>query len=452
MGSDFGDRFARPALVAAVAVQAYFLMAGQASAVPAYAQQTGEPCATCHVGGFGPQLTLAGRKFKENGYTTRKAGLGFTPPISAMAVASYVNTQKDQAEPPAPHYSTNNNVTLDEASIFIAGGIGDHFGGFSQFTYDGVGRAFGWDNLDLRAVDHMTLGGSDVLVGLTVNNNPAIEDPWNTLPSWGFPYTDSDLAPGPASATLFDGGYEQAVLGTTAYAVWGNGLYTEAGFYFTPGHHFLSALGADEGAGPISGVAPYVRVAYEKDYGDSNWEIGAFGFFPSLSPDGDTSTGQTDSYRDIGFDASYQLQDSENSYYTINARYTHEDQDLNATHLLGGSTNASDTLNDFRLDASYYWHNLVGASVQLFTTTGSSDALLYGDNRTLAPDSDGVTFQLDFTPWGDGSSPFGDRFNVRVGLQYTMYGKFDGASTNFDGLGGNASDNNTLRLFLWTAL
>jgi hypothetical protein len=427
-------------------------MAGRAWAVPAYAQQTGEHCNTCHVGGFGPQLTAAGRKFKEDGYTERKAGLGFTPPLSAMAIASYVNTEQNQPAPPAPHYSTNNNITLDEAGIFLAGGIGDHFGGFAQFTYDGVGRAFSWDNLDLRAVDHVTIDGSDVLVGLTVNNNPAIEDPWNTLPAWGFPYTDSDLAPAPATATLFDGAYGQASLGTTAYARWANGIYTEAGFYFTPGNNFLSAMGADEGPGPIRGVAPYVRVAYEKDTGDTNWEIGTFGFFPNLRPDGDGSTGQDDSYRDFGIDASYQLQDDDSSYYTLNARYTREDQDLNATHLLGGSANASDSLDDFRLDASYYWHDKVGATVQLFTTTGSRDALLYGDNRTFTPDSNGVQFQIDFTPWGDGSSPLGDRFNVRVGAQYTLYGKFDGAGTNYDGLGHNASDNNTFRIFTWLAL
>jgi hypothetical protein len=41
---------------------------------------------------------------------------------------------------------------------------------------------------------------------------------------------------------------------------------------------------------------------------------------------------------------------------------------------------------------------------------------------------------------------------VRVGLQYTIYDKFDGASSNYDGTGRNASDNNTLYLFLWAAI
>src|ERR1041385_8229443 len=90
------------------------------AAVPAFAVQTGQPCKTCHIGAFGPQLTPFGRNFKLNGYTLR-AGDSFTVPVSAMAVASYVHTQKDQPEPPADHFGTNDNTALDEASIFLAG-------------------------------------------------------------------------------------------------------------------------------------------------------------------------------------------------------------------------------------------------------------------------------------------------------------------------------------------
>jgi hypothetical protein len=37
-------------------------------------------------------------------------------------------------------------------------------------------------------------------------------------------------------------------------------------------------------------------------------------------------------------------------------------------------------------------------------------------------------------------------------LPYTLYDKFDGASSNYDGSGRNASDNNTLYFFIWTAI
>ena len=41
----------------------------RAVALPSFAQQTGQPCVTCHVGAFGPQLTPFGRALKLGGYT-----------------------------------------------------------------------------------------------------------------------------------------------------------------------------------------------------------------------------------------------------------------------------------------------------------------------------------------------------------------------------------------------
>jgi hypothetical protein len=85
--------------------------------------------------------------------------------------------------------------------------------------------------------------------------------------------------------------------------------------------------------------------------------------------------------------------------------------------------------------------------VPVFDTFGPANAELYRDNRTLKPDLSGVTLQLDGTPWGEGKSQLGRRFNIPVGVQYTLYSRFNGAGKNFDGAGGNSSDNNTLRVF-----
>ncbi|HJP67987.1 MAG TPA: hypothetical protein VJ846_03710, partial [Sphingomicrobium sp.] len=168
-----------------------------AQAVPAFAQQTGRNCAACHVGGYGPELTQFGREFKLDGYTLRMHG---SVPLSAMAVASWTHTRKDQVPPPE-HLNANNNLVLDQASLFVAGGIGEHFGGFAQLvTYDGVGRAFSWDNIDLRAVTNAKIFGADSVLGLTLNNNPTVQDPWNTLPAWGFPFTDTAVSSTPSAA------------------------------------------------------------------------------------------------------------------------------------------------------------------------------------------------------------------------------------------------------------
>ena len=40
---------------------------------------------------------------------------------------------------------------------------------------------------------------------------------------------------------------------------------------------------------------------------------------------------------------------------------------------------------------------------------------------------------------------------VRIGAQYTFYTRFNGASSNYDGFGRNARDNNSLFLYLWAA-
>src|SRR5665213_4192854 len=107
-----------PRLVAAAlaATVASGFLAGRAAAVPAFAEQTGQACASCHVGGFGPQLTPFGRAFKLGGYTLRTKG---NVPLSAMAVASFTATRRAQAAPPANGFSTNDNLALDQASIFL---------------------------------------------------------------------------------------------------------------------------------------------------------------------------------------------------------------------------------------------------------------------------------------------------------------------------------------------
>ena len=59
-------------------------------------------------------------------------------------------------QPPAaadqitPHYNSNNNFALDQISAFLGGGIGEHTGGFVQFTYSDIPNASHLDNTDLR--------------------------------------------------------------------------------------------------------------------------------------------------------------------------------------------------------------------------------------------------------------------------------------------------------------
>lgn len=442
----------RKALAFLLAFAAAMFVASRAAAVPAFAVQTGEPCQMCHVGGFGPQLTALGRQFKLQGYTLRTNK--FNIPFSAMAVASYINTAKAQEPPPAPHYSGNDNLTLDQFSIFFAGGFGQHFGAFVQTTYDGVARAWHWDNLDLRATTTLKIKGVDTLLGLSVNNSPTVQDPWNTLPAWGFPYTTSSLAPGPSASPLLNGSLAQTTLGVTGYAWINSAFYVEAGGYGSPGATSLRRLGVDPTSpGAIRGTAPYGRFAYQRDIGPGTLELGVFGMRTEIYPGLDRSTGFTDRYTDLGVDGSYIATLGSGDVVTVNTRYLHERQRLDATCALAEADVgcAGVNLNDARVDASYYWRNKIGGTIAVFNTSGSANPIAYAANRTFKPDSTGVTFQIDGTPFGGTDTPLGRRFNIRIGAQYTAYTEFNGATHDYDGLGHNAGDNNTFRVFAWVA-
>ena len=446
---------------AAAALLLLGLGAFPALAVPSFAVQTGQPCQACHVGGFGPQLTPFGRAFKIRGYTMRTNS--FNVPLSAMAMASYVNTAKSQS-PPAPGFATNDNFAVDQISLFVAGALGSHLGAFIQTTYDGVAHAFHWDNLDVRAVTDVQVKSVDVVLGASLNNAPTVQDAWNTTPAWGFPYTTSALAPTPSASPLLNGALAQTSLGLTGYAWINSEFYLEAGGYGSPGATSLTRLGVDPTSpGSIKGVAPYARLAFQHDLGGGTAEVGLFGMQADIYPGLDRSLGLSDGYADIGLDGSYiRTVRGGADTVTVDGRYVHEQQTLNYTcaqaaldpGAVGFSCPRHVGLDDVRLDASYYWRNQIGGTVALFDTAGSTSPYLYnylGGQRLARPDSTGVTLQLDATPFGGSGSPLGPRVNLRVGVQYTLYTAFNGAGTNYDGAGAKASDNNAFRIFTWLA-
>src|SRR5664279_2620697 len=93
-------------LAAAIVVAGVLIKAPDALAMPSFARQTGQPCATCHTA-F-PQLTPYGRRFKLGGYTMG-GGLTFeeAPPIAAMLVPSFTHTARNQDTPPVSGTHTN---------------------------------------------------------------------------------------------------------------------------------------------------------------------------------------------------------------------------------------------------------------------------------------------------------------------------------------------------------
>lgn len=216
-----------------------------AHAVPAFAQQTGEPCTACHIGAFGPQLTPYGRAFKIGGYTQGGGqGPAANIPLAAMAIGSFTHTNAAQPSPPAANFGENNNLALDQISVFLAGRATPWAGGFIQGTYDGIGRAFLLDNTDLRPFTTVfEMQDANLRVGVSVNNNPTVQDPYNSSFAWGYPFVSSGLAPTPAAQPALASALVTNSIGVTAYGWYNQHLYVEAGGYETMGPTLLKVTG-----------------------------------------------------------------------------------------------------------------------------------------------------------------------------------------------------------------
>jgi len=444
------QRTLRVTLIAAITTTAAVILQQPANAVPSYARQTGQQCAACH-NGF-PELTPYGRLFKLNGFVFG-GGQSDLPPFAFMVIPSFTHTDSDQPGGAAPHYGVNNNFAIPQsASVFYGGAIAPSLGigTFTQVTFDAVNRNFTWDNTDIRYAKSTTLGGETVF-GLSVNNNPTVTDLWNSTPAWGYPFLASELAPTQSTSTMIEGGFAQQVLGMNAYAFWNRLVYAEFGAYTTLTKAMDSALGVNPtGTDSIKGLAPYWRVAVQPQWGPNSFEFGTFGMAASINPGRVTGFG-TDHKTDIGFDAQYQYLADVNSV-SLQASWIVENQTLTASQALGNSTNSNDHLHSLHVKASYYYDQTYGGTVGFFRTDGTSDPLLYGATSTMnSPNTTGWSAELDYMPFNHGGPSFWPWLNMKVGVQYILYTKFDGAAHNFDGTGRNAANNNTLFLFDWIA-
>ena len=415
-----------------------------ALALPLYARQTGLACASCHTA-F-PQLTPFGRRFKLGGYTLG-GGKSSLPPFAVMLQPTFTHTAAPQPGGAAPHFGPNDNFALQQASLFTGGRITDHIGAFVQGTYDGVTRRFGWDNTDVRYTNSLKLKGHDLLWGLTLNNNPSVQDVWNTTPAWRFPFISPTLSPTPAAATFIEQTFAQRVVGAGAYGFLDDRLYFElSGYHSVPKgtEQVLGVQTANES--PIDGVAPYWRVALERDFGKNAVELGTFGLAGTVHPLRMEAAG-TDSFADAGVDAQYQWI-SDRREVTLRASWIHEDHDLGASRALGLADRAHDTLRSFHTSLSYSFGNTWSLTGGWFSLNGTRDAALY-NTANGSPDTSGWIAEIAYLPFMHGGPKFWPWLNARIGLQYTRYDTFNGARLNFDGLGRNAGGNNTLLLYTW---
>lgn len=432
-----------------ITLMVVIIMTDTSWAIPSFARQTNLPCSSCHT--IFPELTPFGRLFKLNGYTMVgiatvqvrdtsddvELNLLSISPLSAMIQASY--TYKTNAE----SGTQNDIVSLpQQMSLFLGGQIAPKIGAFVQITYDDQGATFGMDNMDLRYANQTEFDNKSLIYGVTLNNNPTVQDVWNSTPAWGFPYTSSAVTLSPMTATLIEDGLGQNVAGLGAYAFWNNLIYAEASLYRSAqqgGAHPPD----NSSTGIIKALAPYWRLALQKQFNDQYVELGTFGMSTQMYTAG--VSGLTDRYTDVGFDLNYERPFGDNDL-TVHTTYINEKRSLDGTFDASGSASNSLSLNSFKVVGNYYLHQQIGFSFGYFDMSGDGDPILYApgavDGSAMgSPNSNGFIAQFEYLPW----------YNTKFGIQYVGYSKFNGAGTNYDGAGRNASDNNSIYVYSWIA-
>jgi hypothetical protein len=423
---------------------ALFMVAplSKVKALPSYARQTQMSCTACHTS-F-PELNNFGRQFKLNGYTmttmptidaqgsdttkpsTSKLKLLSTLPLSVMLQSSFTHISKDVAG------TQNNSVAFpQQLSMFFAGQITPHIGSFIQMTYaDG---AFGMDNADVRYANTVNIGSKSLLYGLSLNNNPTVQDVWNTSPAWRYPSASSASAPTPAKSTILENLGTQ-VAGLGAYTLINNLVFAEISGYRS----------AQQGAGAnpatyidtlvIKRIAPYWRFALQHQWSSDYLELGTFGIASNHFQNG--ITGNMSKFVDMGVDLQFEHIMSF-GYFSLHAALINEKESREVTDTAQNTSKLSLSFNSFKVDANLYLKNGLGATVGYFNNTGTEDVKV--QSLTNKPNSSGFISQLELL----------SMYNTKFAVQYVSYQKFDGSKTNYDGAGRNAAHNNAIYLLAW---
>ena len=487
--------FKKKKLIVALAAVGGMALSSSAWALPSFARQTGWSCAACHTSY--PQLTPMGRMFKLLGFTTTnlqrqqklQAKFGNSVGVlisrvsqfSIFLQASATNVAGGQAvfgTSGNPGASPNNNVQFpQQVSLFYAGEVTPHIGSFLHITYSGGGShsgngGFNFDDSSIVWTHPWKFGTNNLLVtGVAVNNTPTAMDLWNTTPDWQAPFFMSDYSasthvPQPFIVNSAGAGYPLAGLGAYAADIFGpnkaNWLYADADVYTNAQGTQANPVGgfANFNGGPsgrLSGAAPYVRLAYQHDWGNWNWEVGAYGMWSSVYDNSVDnilykSGGPIDTLDDYDLDTQLQwLNINDNNNLTVRASWINEQQHFGAGNT--SSSLSSGNLNSFNLNATYWYHDRYALQGGYRNVWGSANRILYGANPNAAsynanysytgsPDTSDEWIEASYLPW----------WNTRFSLRYVVYNKFRGVgapSTSASRYG--ASSYNTLELLAWIA-
>jgi hypothetical protein len=414
----------------------------QVEAVPSYARQTGLACSGCHYAP--PELNPAGRRFKLTGYVDKadetkvittdggkkRAALDL---LSSLPLSVMLETSFTSVKSPLPTSQNGNFELPQDISLFLSGAWTSNIGSFLQVTYDTQDDHFTSDNTDIRYANKTKLVGRELVYGLDLNNNPTVEDLWNSTPAWGFPWIVSDFAPTPAASPIINGGLAQDVAGFGGFAMWDSHIYLDAALYRSEHVGGPQPTPGDGSSNNIRGVAPYWRLAFQELTGKTQYEVGTYGMH--VRNTAFTGPGPQDEYTDVAFDTQIDRTLFRTDVLSFRGTFIHENSDLLASGF------GSNHLNTLMANAEYHIGNKYTGTLGYFNTGGTVNSGLYGAapmSGSANGDPRGAGYLLNFSYW-----PWQ---NLQLGAQYTGYTRFNGGTTNYDGSGRNANSNNTVYL------
>ena len=435
-----------------IGVTALWLSAAPAFAIPSFARQTGMACSTCHT--VIPSLTVFGRQFKLRGYTLGgnldDKSFPYNLPLAiGVQIANTSIKDPDKGADAAEDFPRADKTIVQQVAVYYGGRIAGNVGAMLQYNWDGIERKWGAEMGDIRYADSVTANGKDLLYGVSMSNSPAVQDLWNTSPMWSFPHLDN-AGIMPMVTSLLDMTLANQVGGVALYGFYDSQYYGEVGFFHNGKKGVFRPLNwGDELTTAVKGNAPHLRLAWEKNWESNSLEIGMHALRANIYPDPDNQSGPTDRFTDLVLDGQYQ-HDGGGHLYSVHAFYSHEKRDWRASFPGAMASNASDNLNTLRLSAHYWYQRKIGGGIGLFDYRGERDMLKYAmggmpsalGNATGSPDTRGWMAEVDWLP-------LRNEQNLKLGLRYTAYTKFNGASDNYNGFGRNAADNNSVFAYLW---
>jgi hypothetical protein len=191
---------------------------------------------------------------------------------------------------------------------------------------------------------------------------------------------------------------------------------------------------------------PYWRAYWTTQKGPHSIMAGTFGMRSRVFPDSSTPNGAANLFTDYGFDSQYQYL-GDTHKITLRGSYLYEPQSWDASFALGDTGVPKGNLKSLNINGSYAYKNDWVFHSGYFLTNGNQDSSLYaimtptGQLITASPKTSGYTLEVDRSITQ----------NIQLMAQYRGFVDFNGLRKNIDGMGRNATDNNTFWLSVFFA-